>query len=63
MWIDININDLYIRFSMRDNGKGSQPVQMGMGLRGLQERVKNVGGTCVINGTKGFEVILNIPNS
>ena len=56
-----DISHLYVR--IWDNGKGiDQDFQMGIGLKGMQERLGVLGGTLTLgNCTDGFEIRATIP--
>ena len=57
-------NDHQIQVSLFDNGKGSQDITKGIGLRGMEERINRLGGTLTLrNDPMGFEIIACIPES
>ncbi|MEZ4253668.1 MAG: sensor histidine kinase [Polyangiales bacterium] len=47
----------------RDDGVGATEVTEGHGLRGIRERVEELGGTLVFEGGPGFPVVLRLPES
>ncbi len=48
---------------IKDDGQGSFPIQFGMGLKGIRERVDSLGGTMAVFSEpgKGFEVNVHLP--
>ena len=46
-----------------DNGKGCEKINYGNGLSGIEERIKNIGGTVNFASSKdnGFNTIIKIP--
>lgn len=59
--INIDINDRFIRLFIKDNGKGSEKIKEGLGISGMKERIKNVGGTLSISSENGFIIVSLIP--
>lgn len=59
--ISLEANDFFIRYSYQDNGVGGDINYSGLGLRTIKERIDNVNGTLVIDGTEGFKIVCNIP--
>ena len=53
-----------LALTVRDDGRGIDPsVAPGFGLRGMQERVQALGGSCVVEGAagRGTQVHITIP--
>jgi signal transduction histidine kinase len=59
--ISIDINENYIRLYIKDNGVGCYKINESLGLSGMKERIKNVGGNISINGEDGFLIVNVIP--
>ena len=51
----------YIRLKIEDNGKTERPKNMGMGLEGIRERVRAVGGSLTVSAENGFTVLCVLP--
>jgi len=60
--VKIEANQNFIRFYYQDNGKGCQVIKEGLGVTGMKERIKNLGGMININGINGFSIVCIIPN-
>ncbi len=58
--IDIKIK--HIRCLYRDNGKGCNKIIESVGLAGIRDRIKNLGGTYSVDGSNGFTVVYTLPN-
>ena len=55
-------HDHQIQISLFDNGRGSQEISKGIGLRGMEERLNRLGGTLTFqNQPIGFEIVAVIP--
>lgn len=54
-WIKLDVHQGWIRLSVKDNGQGFDPVERssGMGLAGMQERVRLLNGEMTITSSKG----------
>ena len=58
----IDIKNKHIRCLYRDNGKGCNKIIESVGLAGIRDRVKNLGGTYSVDGSNGFTVVYTLPN-
>ncbi|MFF2481339.1 sensor histidine kinase [Paenibacillus sp. NPDC058071] len=61
MDIAIDINERYSRLYVKDNGVGCAVMKEGLGLSGMKERVRNLGGTVSILSDNGFLIVCVIP--
>lgn len=59
--ISIGVNERYIRLYIKDNGGGSTSLKEGLGISGMRDRVKNVGGSISISSEDGFLIVCIIP--
>lgn len=63
--VDVTISDRDLQLSIRDDGKGLDPVYRGkgLGLIGMHERVKELHGSFVIgpNGARGTALAVRLP--
>lgn len=59
--IQIDVNDIFTRLYIKDNGKGSENIKEGLGISGMRERIKNIGGSLSIDSHKGFMIVCIIP--
>lgn len=50
-----------VRCSISDDGKGCENLKEGMGISGIRERVKKVGGNIDVNSKIGFEINMLLP--
>jgi len=55
--IELDVNDKYLRFSIKDNGRGAERITEGLGLSSMRERVANMGGTFSVSGKDGFLIV------
>lgn len=60
--LQIDIKSRYIRCFYKDNGKGCARIKENVGLNGIRERIKNLGGTYSVDGSSGFTVVCTLPN-
>jgi len=63
MKITIDINDKFTRLYIKDNGKGCLNIKEGLGISGMRERIKNVGGSLSISSQDGFLIVAIIPRN
>jgi signal transduction histidine kinase len=62
LWIEIRRGDNgHIVFEAHDNGRGADRVVMGNGLTGIDERVRELGGSARFDGRTGFRVTAEVP--
>lgn len=47
-----------IKISISNNGKPQDVIIPGLGLRGMEERINEVDGTLIVDGSKGFSVTM-----
>lgn len=59
--ISIDLNENFIRLYIKDNGIGCSKIRDSLGLSGMKERIKNIGGNISINGDDGFLIVCVIP--
>ncbi|AAK78220.1 MULTISPECIES: sensor histidine kinase [Clostridium] len=59
--VNIDINDKYIRLYIKDNGVGCSKMKEGLGISGMRERIRSVGGSISTSGENGFLIVCIIP--
>lgn len=59
--INIDINDKFLRLYIKDNGFGCQNIKEGLGISGMKERIRNIGGSFSISSEEGFLIVCIIP--
>lgn len=59
--VGIRVLNRMIRVEARDNGKGGTLVRKGMGLGGMEERMSQLGGQLLVDGSGGFTVVMLFP--
>ncbi|KEH95883.1 sensor histidine kinase [Clostridium novyi] len=59
--INLDSNENYIRLYIKDNGVGCQNIKEGLGISGMKERIKNIGGSISIDSKDGFLIVCVIP--
>ncbi|MCD7035634.1 histidine kinase [Metabacillus sp. GX 13764] len=50
-----------VKAEIKDNGKGAEKVEKGLGLIGMEERTASAGGTIVFHGKDGFTITMLLP--
>jgi signal transduction histidine kinase len=62
--VDVSLvsDDSHLKLRIRDNGVGFDPqnTKKGLGLRGIEERARMIGGTANISSTPGSGAVLNL---
>jgi len=59
--IKIDIGKRNIRLYYKDNGVGCDNIRENLGISGIRDRIRNVGGTISIDGKDGFLIVCNLP--
>jgi signal transduction histidine kinase len=61
--IDVTASDGAIALHARDDGRGASAIHIGNGLRGMQERSRELGGSVDVRSQpgRGFEVRMELP--
>ncbi|WP_125153527.1 sensor histidine kinase [Clostridium rectalis] len=61
IYINLERNEKYIRLYIKDNGVGCNEIKEGLGISGMKERIKNIGGSISIDSKEGFLIVCIIP--
>jgi signal transduction histidine kinase len=61
--IRIDLGKRNIRLYCKDNGIGCRDIKENLGISGMRDRVRNVGGTISIDGKDGFLIVCNLPSN
>ena len=61
--VNLEVLNKLVRVEVKDNGVGAFSFKKGLGLRGIEERSENAGGKVIIDGSKGFSIIMLLPIS
>jgi signal transduction histidine kinase len=59
--IKIDSNEMFTRLYIKDNGIGCDKIKEGLGLSGMEERIRNIGGTMSVSSDNGFLIVCIIP--
>jgi signal transduction histidine kinase len=59
--VHIEVLNKVVKAEIKDNGSGTLSIVKGLGIRGMEERSGNIGGTIIIDGSNGFSVITLLP--
>lgn len=59
--IAIEVTDAFTRLYIKDNGRGSKHIKEGLGISGMRERIRNIGGSISISSTDGFLIVCILP--
>lgn len=54
IWVDLNYSESCIKFNIKDNGKGSENLTEGFGMKGIRERVESLNGSVEFKSENGF---------
>lgn len=61
--ITTDVNERFIRLYIKDNGLGCSKIKEGLGISGMKERVKNIGGSISISSENGLLIVCVIPRN
>ncbi|MGL5087229.1 MAG: sensor histidine kinase, partial [Clostridium sp.] len=56
----IDVYNKFIRIDIRDNGNGTEKISKGLGLRGMEERIKSIDGNINFLSNNGFSISMII---
>jgi len=65
LWLRLSTSDHALDVDARDDGAGTDHIELGNGLRGIRERVEQVNGTLEVSSMRGrgFSVHITLPGS
>ena len=58
--LQMTLHSRKLFISIKDNGKGTTNLEYGIGLKNLQDRVKNLNGVLTIDAKEGFNLYIEI---
>lgn len=61
IYVSISFNNGCIELSVKDDGDGCGFINKGMGLSGMEERARLLGGEVEFTGEDGFKVVTRVP--
>ena len=63
LWITLRRGDEGLELSARDDGRGRERVDLGLGLSGLEQRLRALGGRLEVSSSpgRGFQVRAWLP--
>lgn len=61
LWVEVGLRGDRIRLTAHDDGVGAADYAPGNGLRGMTERVQELGGTIDVEAGQGFRIRLAVP--
>ena len=59
--VNIEVMNKLVRTEVRDNGKGAGLIKKGLGIAGMEERTESAGGKLIVDGSKGFSIVMLLP--
>ena len=59
--VNIEVLNKFIKAEVKDDGIGQENIKKGMGIKGIEERIEELDGKVIVDGSEGFSVILLIP--
>jgi signal transduction histidine kinase len=59
--ITLEVFNKLIKSEVKDNGVGCIKFNKGIGIRGIEERSSSIGGKVIIDGSRGFSIIVLMP--
>jgi signal transduction histidine kinase len=61
MSVSIEVMNRLVKVEARDDGRGADSYRKGLGIQGMEERAERLGGTLIVDGSRGFSVITVLP--
>ncbi len=59
--VSLEVMNRLVKVEARDDGRGCYTITRGLGLAGMEERTEALGGKLVVDGSRGFSVIMLLP--
>jgi len=59
--VKIDVLGKFIKVEIKDNGIGASNIKKSIGIMGMEERCSKLHGKVIIDGSKGFSVIIILP--
>ncbi|WEK54486.1 MAG: histidine kinase [Candidatus Cohnella colombiensis] len=59
--VEITVLNKFVKTAVKDNGIGIAKMVKGLGIVGMEERAATIGGTVIVDGSKGFSVTTLLP--
>ncbi|MCJ7841119.1 histidine kinase [Lederbergia sp. NSJ-179] len=59
--VDVQVLNKLIKVEVKDNGKGVEKIEKGLGIIGMEERTATIDGKVIIDGRDGFSVTTLLP--
>lgn len=59
--VDVQVMNKLIKVEVKDNGKGAEKIEKGLGMIGMEERTAAVDGKVIADGSDGFSVTTLLP--
>ncbi|MEN1968787.1 histidine kinase [Lentibacillus sp. N15] len=59
--VDVNVLNKLIKVEVKDDGKGAEKMEKGLGIIGMEERTATLDGKIIIDGRNGFSVTTLLP--
>jgi Signal transduction histidine kinase len=61
MNVSIEVLNKIVKIEYKDNGIGRVKIEKGLGLKGMEERTASLGGKLIVDGSRGFSIIVLLP--
>lgn len=59
--VKIDVLSKFIKVEIKDNGVGASSIKKSLGIIGMEERCSKLHGKVIVDGSKGFSVIIILP--
>jgi signal transduction histidine kinase len=59
--LSVDVMNRLVKVEARDDGRGVYSLRKGLGIQGMEERTEGIGGKLIVDGSRGFSVIMVLP--
>lgn len=59
--VKIDVLSKFVKVEIKDNGVGAKSIKKSLGIMGMEERCGKLHGKVIVDGSKGFSVIIILP--